>query len=228
MKRAIFLIACWLAAGGPSWAQAGRIYTKPGVADSSHHGEDAMYTGSLSGQVQVPVTHAIAVERDLTRVYRADIQGQSFTFPHLPTGKYDLVFVTPEGAIFEGLSLGENLATDSLGTIEERIRAADGFFDQYRIHRIGLNGETALVFVERYRADNILKGSGEALGKMVRRLEVIELLKAADDWQMLRSRHLYREAEPKGTFLRSTYLPALGNIRVVNAGKELGLLKFAP
>ena len=116
----------------------------------------------------------------------------------------------------------------SLGKAQERIRAAESFFDQYRIHRSGRSGERLLAFVERYRADNILKGSGQALGKMVRRLEVIELMEAGDDWQMLSSRHLYREAEErKPAFLRSTYLPALGNIRVVDS-KQLGLIPLAP
>ena len=112
--------------------------------------------------------------------------------------------------------------------MKKRVAMADAFFNRSKIHRFGIDGEKALVFVERLRdKGDILKQSGEALGENLRRLEVIELDQATDDWQMIQSRHLYREGEPivKGApFLKHAFVAGLGNIRVVDSIKDLGTL----
>ena len=210
----------------PTYAQAGRIYTKP-IADA---------TGGIIGKAPEELTHAMAVERDRTRVFLAALSdgGKTFRFEHLPVGKYDLVIVTKGGGVFEGLALGGSLSTltaASAAHLEKRIKVADTFFNQYVVHRSGLgsldeSGDgMVLALVERQRADDVLKQSGERLNQMVRRLEIIELHQATDDWQMVGTRHLYREGEPiaaKTAFFRHAYIPELGNIRVVHEEKDLG------
>ena len=66
----LLLIAC--VSVSTALAQAGRIYTKP----------DAEATGALVGRVGEELTHAIAVEHDRVRVYRAELSdgGRTFLF----------------------------------------------------------------------------------------------------------------------------------------------------
>ena len=204
-----------------AFAQAGRIYTQP----------DPAAAGAVTGRVAQELTHAIAVEHDRVRVFRADLTdgGRAFRFAHLPVGKYDLVLFTKSGIACEGLDLGTPAALSEISTqnLDKRISLADGFFNRYQIHRTGLSadGETLLAFVERYRADKVLRGSGKALGQTVRRFEVIELTRATDDWQMTSTRHLYREGEPivaEPQFRKTVHLPALGGLRIINNPKDLG------
>ena len=61
----------------------------------------------------------------------------------------------------------------------------------------------------------------------LRRLEIIELREATDDWQMVRTRHLYREETPrlKGIpFLVHQHLPALGGLRLAGSARDLGTI----
>jgi len=219
------LFAVALVAPLPAYAQAGRIYTKPEAADA----------GSISGRVDEELTHAVAVEHSRVHVYRAELSdgGRAFRFEHLPVGMYDLVLFTKSAVVYEGLALGAaaNLPEASAKNLETRVAVADGFFKTARIHRTGVSadGETLFAFVERYRANNILKQSGEALNEMVRRFEVIELARATDDWQMTSSRHIYREGEPipaNPQFRKAVNIPALGELRVVATAKDLGKISL--
>ncbi len=179
------------------------------------------------------LSRAIAVDHTRTRVYSAPLSagGAAFRFEHLPVGKYDLVLVTRSHSILEGLVLGGSssaLTPVSMKNLEKRVALADSFFNRYAIHRIGVDGEKALAFVERIRDRNILKQSGEKLDANLRRLEIVELARAEDDWQMAETRHLYREGEPireSPAFFEDVYLSELGNIRVVDAVKQLGRIK---
>jgi len=200
----------------------GRIYTKPLTTD----------TGVISAKVNGAVlTHAIAVERDHTRVYLAtlDPDGAGFRFPNLPVGRFDLVLVTKDNQVIEGLALGAaaDLPPDRARHLEQGVAKADSFFNRRVRHRTGIAGEVAWVFTERVRDGQILRGSGEELAAGLRRLEIIELHEAADDWQMVRTRHLYREETPriKGIpFLTHRYLPALGGVRVAATPRDLGTI----
>jgi len=164
--------------------------------------------------------------------FKADLAdgAKSFRLVGLPTGKYDLILVTKSGAIFEGINLGEDASKLSPAVLKnagERINKADTFFNKARIHRTGLieDGEKQLLFVERVRDKEILKQSGEVLKANLRRLEVVELIKAADDWQFLNTRHVYREEAPVGpgmAFFSDHYVPGLGNVRVIDSVKDLG------
>lgn len=216
---------------------SGRIYTAP----------DATAAGGIEGKVEgVELGMCIAIESpplaadpERIRVYRAvpEIGGDdkktvsTFKFNGLPTGKYDLVLIDRTRHMWEGILLGEDSSSKFTSAQQKnlttRINVADTYWNQRVIHRIGVDGERALVLVERLRVGLILKQSGEKFGGHQRRLEIVELHQAADDWQMVRTRHFYRLGEPAETmtpFLKDIHVPALGGIRVVNSVKQLGAL----
>ena len=201
---------------------AGRIYTAP----------DPAATGGLSGTLPVgTLTHALAVDSERVKVYRAmPVAGSNeFHFEHLPVGKYDLVLVTKERQVFEGLRLGEDLAlpTNSQTNLETRIAKADSYFNRHIIHRCGIVDDRIFAFVERIRDRQILTQGGDVVKANIRRFEIIELTQADDDWQMNGARHVYRQYEPlekSPAFCRHAHVPELGGIRVVTTVKELGTL----
>lgn len=204
-----------------AWADGpGRIYTKPAQEDKG------VITGKVAGGV---LTHALAVERDRKRVYQAALDGggSGFHFAKLPVGRFDLVLVTKDGRVIEGLALGgdEKLPDERRKHLETGVARADSFFNRRVIHRFGVAEGVALVFTERIRDKTILRGSGEKIDANLRRLEIIELRQAGDDWQMTDTRHLYREQTPlvKGIpFLTHTHLPQLGGLRVAGEPRDLG------
>jgi hypothetical protein len=213
----------------PSLAPAdgpGRIYTKPLTTDS----------GVISAKVKGAVlTHALAVERDRTRVYLAtlDADGAGLRFANLPVGRFDLVLVTKDSRVIEGLALGATraLPEDRGNHLEAGVTKADSFFNRRIRHRSGLTDGVALVLVERLRDEQILRGSGEDLGAGLRRLELIELREADAEWQLVRTRHLYREQTPRQKaipFLTHRHLPALGGLRVATTPRDLGTLDLTP
>lgn len=200
----------------------GRIYTKPLATDSG------LITGTVKGAV---LTHAIAVERDRTRVYLGTLDpGKTgFRFPNLPVGRFDLVLVTRDQRVIEGLGLGSavTLPAERAHHLAAGLAKADSFFNRHVPHRTGIAGEVALVFTERIRDGQILRGSGEPLDAGLRRLEIIELQEAADEWQMVRTRHIYREETPRLPtipFLSHRHLPALGGLRVADTPRDLGTI----
>lgn len=200
----------------------GRIYTQPAEAGTG------IITGKVAGAV---LTHAIAVERDRTRVYLAALVGggTGFHFKHLPVGRFDLVLVTKDGRVIEGLGIGAaaKLPEERTKHLAAGVAKADSFFNRHTIHRAGVAGEVALVFAERIRDKQILRGSGEEIDACLRRLEIVELREAGDDWQMVGTRHLYREETPriKGIpFLTHLHLPDLGGLRIASAPRDLGTI----
>jgi len=203
-------------------ADPGRIYTAP----------DPASPGGIEGSSPLPLTHALAVERGRLKVYRANLDsgGKAFRFPNLPVGKYDLVLISSGGIVFEGLDLGApagGLDPISRENLEKRISAADSFFNRHAAHRIGTTGDQSLIFVERIRDRTILKQSGATLDANLRRFEIIELARAADDWQMTTTRHIYREEDPVRTspaFMKHFFVSTIGNLRVVDTVKQLGAL----
>ena len=200
----------------------GRIYTKPLAPDS----------GSIFGTVKdAQLTHAIAVERDRTRVYLGtlDADGVGFRFERLPVGRFDLLFVTRDNRVIEGLALGDHALIDKekAAHLETGVTKADSFFNRHVTHRSAVTDGVALVFVERLRDATILRGSGEVIDANLRRLELIEFREAEDDWQMVKTRHLYREEAPriKGqSFFSHRYLPALSGLRVAGSARDMGVI----
>jgi hypothetical protein len=204
-------------------ADPGRIYTPP----------DAAASGGIEGNAGIELTHALAIDHERIHVYRGELSdaGKAFRFSHLPVGKYDLVLVSKDRAVYEGLALGgiapASLLPVSAKKLETRIAVADSFFNRHTVHREGFEGDRVLVFVERIRDKLILKQSGEKLDSNLRRFEIIELEQAGDDWQMVSTRHLYREEEPVEAappFFKHFQVSELGNIRVVDTVKQLGAL----
>ena len=218
LMLAATLVTCALADG------PGRIYTRPQADDH----------GVLCGRSNTPLTHAIAVEHDHTRVFLATLAdaGSSFRFPALPVGRYDLVLITRDGRVCEGLDIGgSEPAPDpaSRKLLDERVTKADNFFNRWTIHRSGFSGDRAFLFVERLRDRTVLRQSGENLGAFLRRFEIIELQSASGDWQMIGTRHLYREetpVDPPPVFFRPIHLPALGGLRVTDTTRDTGLLNL--
>lgn len=223
-RKILILLAAGIAALAPV-ARAdgpGRIYTKPAESDAGR------ITGAVKGAA---LTHAIAVERDRTRVYLAslDTNATGFTFDKLPIGRFDLVLVTRDNRVIEGLALGAaaDLPEDRAQHLAQGVAKADSFFNRHVVRRIGVDDGVALVFAERIRDGEILRGSGERINACLRRLEIIELREADDDWQMVKTRHLYREETPpvKGIpFLVHQHLPALGGLRVAGSPRDLGTI----
>ena len=197
-----------------------RIYTAPDPADK----------GGIKGSCGANITHALAVNHDRLRVYRSAVSadGRSFDFPHLPVGKYDLVMVTKDKLVYEGISLGEperkDLPPGSMENLKVRVEKQDAFFNHTHIHRLGFDGPNCLLFVERTSDRKILTQGGNALGANLRRLEILEVAQATDDWQVTTTRHLYREEEPMHglDFLQDKFVPEFSNLRVIDSVKDLG------
>ena len=140
------------------------------------------------------------------------------------------MLVTKERQAFEGLRLGNPLGSmppASRLNLETRIAKADSYFNRHIVHRYGMVDDRIFAFVERIRDRQILTQGGDVVKANVRRLEIIELTQADDDWQMNQTRHVYRQYEPlekSPPFCQHTFVPALSGIRVVTAIKELGTL----
>ena len=218
----LILLAALLLGATPLLAQTANLYTKP-VAGA---------TGGLAGKVDRELTHALALHHDRKQCFRAELSdgGKAFRFSGLPTGKYDVMLVAKGGAVFEGLTLGEDpkLGTTEREHLEKSLTKADTFFNKWQLHWAGVSddGEKMLLFVERIRDKVILKQSGEQLMSNLRRLEVAEMAKAADDWNFVDSRHVYREEHPLGQlpFLYHARVGQLGNVRVIDSVKDLGTI----
>lgn len=216
-------MAVMLAVSPMAWGDGpGRIYTKLEDTDSG------VISGKVSGS---KLTHAIAVERDRKRVYLAALDGggTGFHFGKLPVGRFDLVLVTTDNRVVEGIGLGAEtkLEEDRSKHLKEGVAKADSFFNRHMVHRVGVGEGFVLVFAERIRDGVILRGSGEQIDACLRRLEIIELREADDDWQMVGTRHLYREEAPqiKGIpFLSHLHLPALSGLRLTGIPKDLGII----
>jgi hypothetical protein len=193
--------------------------------------------GGITAKVDTALTHAIALERDRTSAYRATLSDENmrFHFTNLPTGKYDLLLFTKAGTLFEGLQLGDSadsVTGEGRKNLEERIAKADAFFNKYKLHRMGLieGGDKLLALIEKMRDKETLTGGGEKLNGPVRRFEIAQFDKASDTWSFQVNRHLYREEEAAGRndFLDSKFVPALGNLRVIESVKDLGSIALKP
>jgi hypothetical protein len=190
--------------------------------------------GGISAAVDRPLTHAIALERDRTSSFKGALSenGTRFVFNGLPTGKYDLILVTQDGFVLEGLLLGtggEAVTGQGRRNFEERIEKADGFFTKYKLHRFGLveDGSKILALIERMRDKESLEDASGKKGP-IRRFEIAEFDKAVDTWSFLRNRHLYREEDAPGrtAFFESHFVPSLGGVRVIDSIKDLGTLNL--
>jgi len=192
-------------------------------ADEIYTALDPAANGGITGALPAgELTLALAVDSEWTSVYRATIEEKrQFRFENVPVGKYDLVLVTKPRQVLEGLQLGgalPSLPPMARLNLETRIAKADSDFNRSVIHRSGMVNGRVLALVER-----ICDRPG--LPANIRQLEVLELLRADNDWKISRVRRIYRQTEPpekSPVFLRHAYVPALNGIRVVANLKELG------
>src|SRR5688572_11842321 len=152
------LLTFFLALVGAVHAQTANLYTK----------SDPAAQGGVTGKVDKELTHAIALARDRTRCYKAELSegGKAFKFSGLPTGKYDLVLIGKGDAVYEGLALGAKaieLTDEQKKHVAIRLNKADSFFNKWKLHRAGVeeDGEKLICFIERMRDKEILKQSGE-------------------------------------------------------------------
>lgn len=231
MKHSIVIVTaltlCWVSAvraQDPRGHDPRGLYTVP----------DPSAGGGIALSVDTPLTHAIAVERDRKRVFHGTLStdGLQVRIEHLPTGKFDLVLTAKNRNVFEGLDLGpepHGLSEVSLKNMQDRVATGDTFFNRWIIHRTGLDGETAILFVERLRDKQIYEQSGKTLPSNVRRFEILEMRQATDTWQVADTRHVYRETEPiepSPPMFKHAYVAALGSVRVIDQVKNLGKLEL--
>lgn len=222
----LIVALCFFSVVRPAGAENTKnFYTKPNPEAG----------GGISGKVDRPLFTAIALERDRTSSYKASLEegGLRFVFKGLPTGKYDLILVTKDDLLIEGLFLGEagDLVTgESHARFQERVAAADSFFNKFQVQRFGIieGGAKILAFIERMRDKPTLTGGGRQLEGAVRRLEIAQFDRAADTWSFLVNRHLYREEEAPGKtqFLKNHHMPQIGGIRIIDSSKDLGTISL--
>jgi hypothetical protein len=215
---------------------SGRIYTAPD--NSCGGGIEGRVEGVTLGMCMAIECVPLAADPQHIRVYRAVPEttstGSTFKFEGMQVGKYDLVLVDLKRNLWEGLNLGEDTLKRFPAAVQTnfvlRVSRADAYFNRWHIHRAGIvDGQRVFGFIERIRDKFIYKQSGETFLGNQRRLEVVEMDLATDDWQFVRTRHLYRLGEPKETappFLKHSFVAELGGIRVVDSIKSLGTLKL--
>ena len=199
------------------------IYTTP----------DPAATGGITGTLPVgQLTCALVVDSENGRVFQAVVSGGSnqFCFAHLPVGKYHLVLITPKRQIWDGIQLGDPIASLPAAArmnLELRIAKADTVFNRYTIHRCGMMNNRILALVERIRDHTSGIQPPGTVPVNTRQLEIIELTLSGTDWQVVTTRPIYRRDEPfekSPAFYRSEFLSALSKIRVLDFVKELGII----
>ena len=204
------------------------------VAFAAVSGKDQWYddpdpnaTGGITGKVVGgELKEAIALEQVSYKVYRGVVNGNTYSFNHLPPGKYDLLLKL-KAEVIEGLRLdvfGETTKLDQndRDDIAELIRISDDFFHGKRIWRAGGTADLQKLFVEQFRTKTIYNPDGSiAVGRMIRRLDYTILHKTREVWQIDPDspRFLFREERNKsgaGADLTFFHDPDLGGIRVAD------------
>ena len=155
---------------------------------------------------------ACAVDRERHFVQTARIQGNSFSFPQLLPGKYD-IFVMTEDAVLAGFT-GSGEIPDEL---QKNFTLADDFFKERFILRI--DGTRTLVY--KRRAD--FYHSKKHVGKgYIWHLEIWNWHKAGDEWK-LDSRDLPLRVKQKDTKAKRLY--GMKVLEAVEPGTEIKLGK---
>jgi len=140
----------------------------------------------------------------------------------LPPGKYDFLLKFRD-KVFEGITLDvpkgyEPLPSKAREGIEKVVWQEEDYFHIKTIARMGGNRERVKALVEHVRTRKTFEPSGQVMeGLIVRRIDLTELRKTGEIWQIKIKRHLFREERKKGgpgTTLTFHYVPALGGIRV--------------
>ena len=167
---------------------------------------------------------AIVVEATEYKTYLAEIDRGAGTVAlrGLSPGKYDLVLKFKD-KVFEGITLDppdglEALPKEARDGVEEVTWMSEDYFNIKRIVRLGGNKGTVKLLVEQIRDKKTFDPGGTELkGIQIRRLDLCELRRTREIWQVKMNRHLFREEHKiggPGTQLTFGYVPELGGIRV--------------
>jgi hypothetical protein len=152
-------------------------------------------------------------------LYRATIDsGGIIQFSNLPVDKYDLIFFT-DTAIYEGCQLLKESdaasVTANQDLITDEVTKIEGFFNHKTIHRLEIQGVSAMVLVQQWRDKKTLTQGGAVLSGSIHSLDLIWFEKPLKGWQLTKRRQLYRKRLDKMDALSHVYLSTLGNIRVL-------------
>lgn len=188
--------------------------------------EDIEYVASITFERKVQEAKAIsgivdnnghllqacAVDRERHFVQTARIQGNSFSFPQLLPGKYD-IFVMTEDAVLAGFT-GSGEIPDEL---QKNFTLADDFFKERFILRI--DGTRTLVYKRRADFYHAKKHVGKGY---IWHLEIWNWHKAGDEWK-LDSRDLPLRVKQKDTKAKRLY--GMKALEAVEPGTEIKLGK---
>jgi|GEM_PF-695240 len=220
----------------PPATQSTRLYTQP----------DPSAKGGIHGRIKEEgekkqlLRDAFAISPDNPKlVYRGVVSadGAEFSFQGLPVAKYDLLLIG-KTLFYEGFKLtpdADSLTKKDGSEIENIITKSVPFFNVKKIHRCqgitGRNGAARCVLQE-VRTLPVTDQEGIVHPEyQVRsiRLACLENVGTAG-WQLVNTREIIRmqpgSADLQGV-LPHAYLPALGQIRVMDEIKELGEIDLA-
>lgn len=178
----------------------------------------------ISVQPIADLEEAVVVEATEYKAYVANIDRAAGTvaLTGLPPGRYDLLLKFKD-KVCEGLSLEPPGGTQpipkaSRERIEEVTWMSEDYFNEKHIVRSAGNPETVKLLVEQIRDKRTFDpGGAELKGIMIRRLDLCELRRTREIWQVKINRHLFREERKMGgpgTKLDFYHVPALGGARV--------------
>lgn len=195
------------------------LYTVPDPAD-----QGSLVVRLNAGQLQI--ARVIAVGRKAKNPYLGVLSdgGATATFPHLPVDRYDLVVVTPT-AFYEGLQLvaqpdAATAAAEREAVVKE-VSAIEAFFDGKAIPRLEFAGDQAVCLLQQWRRGVALTEAATVIKGTIHSIDLVWFARPNRGWQLLRRRQLYRDELAGQQPFRHQYVPALGNLRVVNATKEV-------
>ena len=155
---------------------------------------------------------ASAVDRERHFVQTARLQGNSFCFPQLLPGKYD-IFVMTEDAVLAGFTGSGEIPEE----LQKNFALADDFFKERFVLRI--DGTRTLVYKRRADFYHSKKHVGNGY---IWHLEIWNWHKAGDEWK-LDNRDLPLRVKQKDTKAKRLY--GMKALEAVEPGTEIKLCK---
>jgi len=210
--------------------QSSKLYTAPDAGDPGGlRGRVAKHKEKLIGAFAIPAG-------ELVRVYKATLSpdGHAFEFNNLPTAKFDLLLLFP-GAFYEGITLSRaasTLVTNDWKSILGILGKSEPFYEIKRIQRMeGASGTTgwAQGVVQEVRERPVtLQDATVHTDIQIRAIKLVRFENVGPAWQLLVTREIARQEvagqEHRGLLPHGFCPDLLGNLRVVDTVKDLGLL----
>jgi hypothetical protein len=175
---------------------------------------------------QLPIARVVAVGRQARNPYLGVLSdgGATATFQHLPADRYDLLVVTPD-AFYEGLQLVSQpdaaAAAAEREAVVKEVGAIEAFFDGKAIPRLEFADDQAVCLLQQWRIGVALTEAATVIKGTIHSIDLVWFERPNRGWQLLRRRQLYRDELAAKQPFRHQHLPALGNIRVVSATKDV-------